>query len=132
MSFGWSVGDIAQFISLSFKIYQAFNDGNKNSSRQHAVLAGQVKRFGEALELLKSTLEGLGQTRFPYYEDVKSTLEQCDKFLTGYDVLKEKKGITYHVKTVKWLTEEESIAGLHSEIRGHEQFIQLYIAHLQL
>ena len=129
---GWSVGDVAKLISLSIKIYAAYNDVHKNSSKQYQLLAQEINRFREVLELLKKTLEDFGQARFPYFEDVNATLMECYQFLAGYDVLKDKKGVAYHFKTIKWTTEESNIARLHREITGHVQYIGLYIDHLKL
>lgn len=134
MSFGWSAGDVAKLIEVSFIVYRAFNDARKNASREFELLTDEFQRFHTSLELIHALLHKHDKTLYFGHNQFKATLEECQEFLSKYAVLGERRlSVARILRTIGWTTEEKStINRLRTAVHGHARVLQLYTSYVTL
>jgi hypothetical protein len=132
--FGWSAGDIIKLIEVSVKIYAAFQDANKNSSKQTRILVDEFTRFHKFLLLLKDLLEKYGKPLPFGYDEFRETLRECESFIKPYadSLLDRGKGFKKAWKTIAFTWNDKDVDRLRKQVTGHVQSLNLIINYLTL
>jgi hypothetical protein len=130
---GFSVSELIQALSQAKSIYDAFFNEYTNSSLQVRNLASEIGQFRQNLETHREILE---KHRLTYsgYDDVKATLDSCNRFLTKYRVILEDRRNSFHgvLKTAKYVFDADEVKKLRNELAIHHQNIMSFSMNLIL